>query len=222
MSTAKVKTGRNGSLVVADVDSNPAANDLGFQPAQLIVDVTIEGTSRILFHRYDCEAVGAKAGAGKGSKEKKTDNVESYTYRDDDGYLCVPAEALHGSLIQSARSFQDPRSPRKSAMDLIKAGLLVMPDMIRITRDGSPMRDWEFTDTRRVVVQRSAVSRTRPGVNAGWRLAAQIHILTPGLISVELLRSLVVNAGATVGLCDFRPRFGRFQAVRIDIAKLAA
>ena len=41
------------------------------------VEVTIEGVAAILFHRWSVESVEAKSAAAKGSKAKKTDDVES-------------------------------------------------------------------------------------------------------------------------------------------------
>lgn len=214
---------RMAAVVESAVDLNPEANDLMIMAAPMVVGVTLEGVSKMLFHRYDCVAVEAKGKAGKGSAEKKTDNVESYTYRDGDGNLAIPANNLHACLAISAKSFQDPRSRRKSAHDLFKAGILVLPDLLTLSRPGGvPFDQWDFLDTQRVVVQQSAVSRTRPGVEAGWRLDADIRVLLPELISTQLLRQVLFNAGATVGLCDFRPRYGRFQVIRSEIVELDA
>lgn len=209
------------ALIEEAVDGNPHANDILAAPAQVIVHVRLEGVAKMLFHRYDCADVEAKGKAGKGSKTKKTDNINSYVYRDDDGHLVVPAENLHSCLALSAKSFQDPRSPRKSAQDLFKAGILVLPDYLLLTkRDGSTMDTWDFVDTRRCLVQQSAVSRSRPGIEAGWTLEADVHILLPNLISIEMFRAVLANAAGTVGLCDFRPRFGRFQATEANVVEL--
>lgn len=62
--------------------SNDAAQVISFEEPY-IVAVEIEGTSPILFHRWSCEDVAAKAEAKKNSKAKKTDNVESYVYRNE-------------------------------------------------------------------------------------------------------------------------------------------
>ena len=80
-----------------------------------IVNVTIEGTTPMLFHRWNCEAVEEKANAKKGSAEKKIDNIESYVYRNGKNNLCLPGEYLRQSIINAAKYQQDPRSPRKSA-----------------------------------------------------------------------------------------------------------
>lgn len=39
--------------------------------------VRLRGTADMLFHRWNCEAVAEKAAAAKGSKAKKSDDVES-------------------------------------------------------------------------------------------------------------------------------------------------
>src|SRR5439155_104621 len=92
-------------------------------------EVVIEGTAPFLFHRWSVEGVAATAGARKGSKAKKEDNVESYVYRLPNGELAVPGEYLRGAIVNAAKYRQDPRSPRKSAMDLFKAGVVVLTEL---------------------------------------------------------------------------------------------
>src|SRR3990167_6637524 len=94
-----------------------------------IVRVAIEGTSAMLFHKWSCEDVEAKSKAAKNSKAKKTDNIESYVWSNQKGELCVPGEYVRQSIIHAAKFKQDPRSPRKSAMDLFKAGIVVLTEL---------------------------------------------------------------------------------------------
>src|SRR6185503_19872747 len=86
--------------------------------------VGIEGSAPILFHAWNCDAVEAKGKASKNSKAKKSDDLESYVYRNGAGELCLPGEYLRQSIIAAAKFKQDPRSPRKSAADLFKAGIV--------------------------------------------------------------------------------------------------
>jgi hypothetical protein len=69
--------------------------------------VTIQGSADLLFHRWNCEAVDEKAKAAKNSKAKKTDDVESYVYRDAEGVLCLPGEYLRQAIITAAKFKQD-------------------------------------------------------------------------------------------------------------------
>src|SRR6266481_195178 len=85
--------------------------------APYIAEISIEGSAAFLFHRWSVDGVEAKSKAAKGSKAKKEDDLESYVYRDREGILCVPAEYFRMSVINAAKYKQDPRSPRKSAMD---------------------------------------------------------------------------------------------------------
>lgn len=170
-----------------------------------VVTVSIEGVADLLFHRWNPEAVDEKARAAKGSAAKKADSIESYVYRNDDGELCLPGEYVRQSVIHAAKFRQDPRSPRKSAMDLYKAGVISLTPLASLG-----VSAWDYEDRRRVVVQRSGVNRTRPAMKAGWRAEIQLLVNLPEYISVTDLRDVLAAAGRLVGVGDFRPTYGRF------------
>lgn len=175
------------------------------------VSVTIEGAADFLFHRWNNEAVDEKARAAKGSKAKKTDNVESYVYRNDAGELCIPGEYLRMAIINAAKFRQDPRSPRKSAMDLYKASV------ISLTPLGSlGTKDWDYEDKRRVVVQRNGVNRVRPAMRAGWQVSFDLMVNLPEYVDRNSLRETIEQAGRLIGIGDFRPTFGRFGIINFD------
>ena len=189
-----------------------------------IVSVKIEGVAAMLFHRWSCEDVEAKAKAAKGSAGKKTDNVEAYVYRTADGGLGIPGIYLKGSIAgpQGAAKFrQDPRSPRKSALDLYKAGVQVTtelaPIMVGKGDDQHPAMKWDYLDRQRVTVQRNGVTRERPAFWPGWTAMFEIAVLLPEYIPPADLHEVVVNAGRLVGLADFRPTYGRFRVVYFEI-----
>ena len=184
--------------------------------------VTITGDAPILFHRWQSDAVEAKATAAKGSKAKKTDNVESYVWRTLDGVIGLPGEYLRGALVEprngAAKYIQDPRSPRKSALDLFKAGVVSLTDVAPITRaDGSPAASWDYIDRRRVTVQRAGITRERPAFAAGWSVTVLFMVTTPVYIDPIMLRQTLVQAGRLVGVGDFRPSFGRFTVTGFEL-----
>jgi hypothetical protein len=179
------------------------------------VEVTVEGTEMILLHRYDVESVKQKAGAKKGSADKKTDNVESYVYRDEKNEIGLPGLNFKAAVCEAAKFSQDPRSPRKSARDLFRAGL-------RCRGVASFGKDkWDLLDTRKVNVQRNAVPRVRPAMLAGWRLTFTLEVLLPEYITPTWLNELVTSAGRLCGLGDFRPDFGTFMVNRFEVLKLS-
>lgn len=169
------------------------------------VSITLEGSSPMLFHRWNCDAVEAKAKAAKGSAAKKTDDLESYVYRNEAGEICVPGEYLRQAIIHAAKFRQDPRSPRKSAMDLFKAAVVPMTELASLG-----VRQWDYEDRRRVTVQRSGITRTRPAMKAGWQCTIELMCNIPEYVDPTLLLQVIGDAGRLCGLGDLRPTYGRF------------
>ena len=176
--------------------------------------VTAEGTAALLFHAWSVEAVAEKAAAAKGSKSKKTDAVESYVYRNSEGFICIPGEYFRQSIIGAAKYRQAPRSPRKSMVDLFKAGLIVVDELCSL---GS--KQWDYLDARRVKVQLSAITRLRPAFLAGWRATFRLEVLLPEYISPQTLNATIQQAGKLIGTGDFRPTFGRYAVVQFEVEK---
>jgi hypothetical protein len=182
--------------------------------APYAVEVEFTGSAPILFHRWSVDGVAAKAAAKKGSKAKKEDDIESYVYRNEIGELAIPGEYFRMSTILAAKYKQDPRSPRKSAMDLFKAGIVTLTDLGSLG-----IKDWDYLDRRRVTIQRNGITRTRPAINKGWKTSITFQVLTPEYISPELFNETLQSAGRLVGVGDFRPTFGRFQVTKFQILK---
>lgn len=175
-------------------------------------NITITGSADILFHRWNCEAVDEKSKAAKNSAAKKTDDIESYVYRDDAGNLCLPGEYLRMSIIMAAKFKQDPRSPRKSAMDLFKAGIIPLTHLASLGT-----KKWDYEDRRRAVIQRSGINRVRPAMKAGWTASFDILVNLPEYIDHALLLDVTGMAGRLIGVGDFRPTFGRFQVTAFKV-----
>lgn len=198
---------------VIDPVTNDAAEDIGFS-VPYIAHVTIEGTAALLFHRWSNEAVASKAAAAKNSKAKKTDNVESYVYRTDDGNLAMPGEYLRQAVLGASKFRQDPRSPRASALKLFTAGVVSMTDLADLG-----VADWDYLDRRRVLVQRQGVTRERPALRPGWRVSADLMVLLPEYIDSTVLLETIGSAGRLIGVGDFRPTFGRFSVIGFEVTR---
>lgn len=191
------------------------AKDIIESEIPYVVEVTIQGSADLLFHRWNCDAVAEKSAAKKGSAAKKSDDVESYVYRNDKKELCLPGEYLRMSIIAAAKFRQDPRSPRKSAADLFKAAVVSVTPLASLG-----VKDWDYEDRRRVCIQRNAITRTRPAMKAGWTATIQLQVNLPEYVSPALLNEVIQQAGKLIGVGDFRPTFGRFQIVGFKILDL--
>lgn len=197
--------------------TNDAAHDIAFEEPY-IVSFKIEGTAPLLFHRWSCEAVEEKAKAKKGSAAKKTDNIESFVFRNELNQICLPGEYIRQSMIHAAKFKQDPRSPRKSAMDLFKAGITVLTELAPLN---GGTETWEFLDQRRMVVQRQSVKRLRPAFAKGWWAEFQFSVVLPEYIDDQLFREILVLTGRVIGTADGRPTYGRFQIANCETVRLA-
>lgn len=181
-----------------------------FEP--YVARITVQGTAPILFHNYNAESVAEKGRAAKGSSAKKTDDLESYVYRVSDGdhRLGIPGANFCAALAVAAKSMQDPRSPRKSMLDLVKAAVIPLDEVAPFEPD---IEEWDYVDTRRCVVQRNAIPRQRPALHKGWRVTFAVAVQAAEYIPEDILHGLSVRAGMFQALGDFRPTYGRFSVV---------
>lgn len=204
-----------GNPVTESKPSNGGKNTIEAS-APYTVECVIEGIADILFHRWNCEAVEAKANAAKNSKAKKSDDVNTYVYRvndeDPQSNLAIPGEYFRRALCEAGRFRQDPRSPRKSMLDLCKASIVIEEMMSDL---GTNV--WDYLHKGRVVIQRNAITRTRPAMRKGWRVTFRVMILCPEYITDDVLHGLASDAGKLIGLADFRPSFGRFKIVKWEL-----
>ena len=121
-----------------------------------LVTVAIQGSSDMLFHRWNCEAVDAKAKAAKGSKRRRPTTSRLRLPRRQ-GQLACPA-SICGSRSSTPPSSSRTRAARASRQWTVQGGVDLAD------RSGAASASSNGTmDRRRAVIQRSAITRTRPG-----------------------------------------------------------
>lgn len=201
--TAKAE--KNGTIIQSV--SNGAKNFVDMS-APYRAKIKLVGTAKMLMHCWNNEAIAEKAAAKKGSAQKKTDDVESYLLRDEEGFIVMPCLNFCAAIRETGKSYPDPTSPRKSLRDRLKAIIVPEDEYGRIN---GGVKTWEFMDMRRVVIQRAGITRSRPAFFEGWTIEFTIMVLEPEFLPEALLAELVANAGKFQGLGDFRPTFGRFR-----------
>lgn len=181
------------------------------EPYQVLV--RIKGTAALLFHRYSVASVEEKSKAAKGSAIKKTDDVESFLYRCEDGHVGIDGRMIVACIREAGRSVPDPRSPRKSMRDLLTSILIPVDEtspLLPLTKVA------DFISQDRVVVQRAAVTRSRPAMHKGWELEFKLNVAAREYLPPALLRKLLVSAGLFQGLADWRPTYGRFDTIHFE------
>jgi hypothetical protein len=188
------------------------------------VDITISmtGTAPLLQHNIrlaDPLDPWTKALKSLNAKRSKTEDdhaevqrIEWYggIYFDDEIGVYVPTTWLEGSLIKGGSLYG-----RKGT--LVQRALLFKDERVALMIPG-PRKNldalWEdgsYRDTRAVGVQRAKVSRTRP-IFRQWSVEAEAYLDTNEL-DLDVLEQIADKAGLQVGIGDYRPRYGRFDAV---------
>jgi hypothetical protein len=95
-----------------------------------------------------------------------------------------------------------------------KRGALVLEDKVKLLHDGpgTPEKLWESAanvDCRGVKVGTAKVMRYRP-VFLSWAAELTVAINTD-VLSLGEARKAIEDSGALIGVCEYRPRFGRFE-----------
>jgi hypothetical protein len=169
------------------------------------IAVSIVGTRPLLMHRMADSGTTRKRGA----KVDPQQEAEAGLYKNETG-IFIPAFNVLSCLKASARDFKVPGKGRTTFSKYIVGGVLITPDEIPLISESG----W-VVDLRNVVVGKSRIVRARPRFD-DWRLDFEIEIVDE-IITPEALREILEAAGQYVGLCDFRPIFGRFRVHRFEV-----
>lgn len=97
-----------------------------------------------------------------------------------------------------------------------KRGALVMTDKAKLMFDGpsTPAKLWEdtrFVDCRGVKVGQAKLMRYRP-IFLEWAAELEVAVNT-NVINLEEAKKAIEDSGKLIGVCEYRPRFGRFEVI---------
>jgi len=166
------------------------------------VEVTIQGISPLLMHKFPMVAIEA---LDKKLPEEQAE-IAAYRIPGDSNELYIPGINLQRSLVAAA-TFSKGKG-RSSLQKQVAACVIVSPEYIGLGTT-------EFAlDARPVVIPatKGRVVRFRPRLDK-WQATFAVEYDEKLLKETEL-RRVIDDAGARVGLLDFRPErkgpFGRF------------
>lgn len=125
----------------------------------------------------------------------------------DGGEPCIPGEVFEAALVEAARRMRRGNQAR--------AGI-VCAGNFPLAYDGprSPDDLWDSLDYRfsqAVRVQRNRIIRMRP-IFKDWGTIVNVDYM-PDQLNKDEISEMVRVTGMFIGLCDWRPKFGRFQVL---------
>jgi len=189
------------------------------------VDCKVVGTAPLMQHRFpipDLADMSKGATRKTGSKDYSQEWHE-YLYVDKDNMIYQPATHFEATMANAAVNFRIKGRGRKTYKDLFKAAVFVNPEEIPHGIEAPEELDTDgdkplYLDMRPVVVSRARVVRIRPTFAPGWELEFGIEVMDDQ-IAPELVQDVLTLAGKTVGIGDFRPKFGRFSVARFEVSR---
>lgn len=189
------------------------------------VNVKVEGIAPLMQHRYPLPDFENMSKGGKRATGEKdyTQEWRQYLYVNGDKEVYQPAVHFDGCLTKASAGFKIQGQRGKTYSQLFKGNVFCSPDEIlhgikepeNLDTDGDKCL---YLDIRPVVVQRARVARIRPCFKPGWKLSFEIQVLDDQIPS-NVVNEVLQLAGRTVGIGDFRPRFGRFMVTGFEVQK---
>lgn len=151
------------------------------------------------------------------SKRKKTDEDlvalsdlewEAGAYWDDEIGLYIPSENIEATMISGAKNYKKGNDFKK----YVSVVEINVPfDYGENLTKEQLIHNYEYRDTRAVNVMRSKVIRTRPRFDR-WQIQFTLQY-DENHIDLETIVMCLEYAGQYVGLCDYRPKYGKFVTV---------
>lgn len=148
------------------------------------------------------------------SKRKKTEDDQAIInridwllglYHDEKIGYYIPSEVIDSCLWNGAKKYKLGKLYRESALILEDAKLKF--DHMEVTPE--QLYDMpQYVDVRSVVIGRQRITRYRP-IFHQWSFDFSINY-EESIIDEDELLKIIETAGKFIGLCDYRPRFGRF------------
>lgn len=150
-----------------------------------------------------------------GSKVKKVyvpeEDAAAAAYQLADGSYGMVGIGFRNSMLEAAKAFKMPRS--RASMAGLLGHIMVEPELVPLLDwNGKPLRSYVI-DSRRVVIMGKGIIRSRPRFEQ-WSATFEIVYDEALVPNPEILRTIVNDAGARIGVGDYRPQkrgwFGRY------------
>lgn len=179
--------------------------------------VSIRGKSPLLMHNGSLanptNPIVKAMKAITGNRKKTDEQYEQLArlefrgglYLNQAGKVIVPSAVIEGSIRDGAK---------KSKLGKQFASAVMVNDdaLLDYGEDLTPDEMFErgdFVSMMAVRVEKNRIMRTRP-IFHNWRLSFEVT-WDSEQINASNLRKAIEDAGNMVGICDYRPKFGRFE-----------
>ena len=190
------------------------------------IHVVWKGTTPLLMNNCQCVnplhpiTLAKKKITDKPSKKRTDEDLialsdlewEGSLYWDDSVGLYIPAENIEATVRDGAKA-------RRQGKDIVRCFNVV--DMFNPLNIGETLTkdqlrsDFRFRDVRQMKVMRARVTRTRGRFNM-WSVEFDA-VYDEKQLDLTTITDAMEYAGQYVGLCDSRPKYGKFVATITEL-----
>jgi hypothetical protein len=188
--------------------------------AYTLIEAWVEGVQPILLHRATEEALRGETRQAANLQEKEDPRVtaEKAIYRmEPSKQIAFPGGAF-GRMLREAGNAHKAKGSRKTLKWIIPAAVLVTEDLVGFYQNDRKTKVTDFeVDARPVTIPatKGRVMRYRARLNE-WSVRVHLRI-DQSIMAASIVRQLLAEGGAQVGIGDFRPEkggpFGVFSVV---------
>lgn len=178
-------------------------------------DVTIEGTTPLLFNRFIEASIASETKKRPGATKKK--DIEDKLYKTPKGKIYTPSTHLRGALINASKQFKIKGKSRSTYSKLVGSSIEINPDTIV-----HKIQKWnDFSVSAVNPNTRGRVLVSRPKMDK-WSLDFTLTF-PENDIPIEVMKNILDYAGQYVGIGDWRPdkkgKYGKFMVTRFELAE---
>lgn len=184
-----------------------------------LYEVTIRGIGGLLMNKMPDLSVPKT----KKADQRKLDPIEveqmtwrDKTYHDQDGMLYIPGENIHECLKEGAKYWgaKIPGEGNRTYTDVIAKAVICENLPLGIHKDSNnvmPFGKAVNGTPSKGKKSGAKVYKIRPLIFP-WEGTFKMHVFD-GRLTEDVLRIVLSYAGTFIGLCDWRPQYGRFKLV---------
>ena len=160
--------------------------------SRAIKAITAKGSKKLTDHDYE---------------ERDRLEWEAGLYWDEPDGLIIPSDNIEGCIKEGARKSRIGKD--------VEAAVFCLEPQVKLTYDGPKTKEKIFSDPRFTLRKgvklngKVRIMRIRPMIPTGWKLSFTLEY-DESIVNVRSLEKAMIDAGALVGLGDWRPKFGRF------------
>lgn len=171
-----------------------------------VIKVVIQGKTPILLHN---PAGMAQRKAGKAEIPTPQDEAANGCYwTPEKDSLGFPGDNIKASMLIAAPQY---KAGKIKLGPFVAGSIFIEPPMLSFHT-----KNYEI-DTRRAVVQRQGILRSRPKLSK-WKLGFDLIVDDDfPVTNTEILKDILAEAGRRVGIADYRPQkkgwFGKFDVI---------